>query len=64
MKFNLRNFFCLFLSKVKSDFSSSTDVDATSFITRCVAHVRGLKCEIVVDSHFDTVTVTGVRHRL
>ena len=64
VKFNLHTFFSLFLFKVKSDFSSSIDADATSFITRCVTHVRGLKCEIVVDSHFDTVTVMGVGHRL
>ena len=49
---------------MKSNFSSSIDVDAASFITRCVAHVRGLKCEIVMDSHFDTVTDTSLGHRL
>ena len=54
----------MFLSKVKSDLSRSIDVDATSFITRCVNHVRGLKSETVMDSHFDTMTVTGVGHRL
>ena len=39
-------------------------VDATSFNTRYVTHVRGLKYEIVMDSHFDTVTAIGVGHRL
>ena len=49
---------------MKSDFSRSMAVVATSFNTRYVTHVRGLKYEIVMDSHFDTVTAMGVGHRL
>ena len=57
-------FFNMFLSKIKADFFSNVDSDNTTTITKCVTHVQGLKCEIILDSHFNTVTVTGVGHKL
>ena len=56
-------FFILFFL-IKAGFSSNIDIDETTFITMCVTHVQGLKCELVLDSHFNTVTITGVGHRL
>lgn len=57
-------FFGMFLSKIKADFSSKIDADATTFITKCTTHVHGLKCELVLDSHFSAVEITGIGHRL
>ena len=45
-------------------FLSKINLDNTTIITKCVTHVQGLKCEIILDSHFNTVTVTGVGHKL
>ena len=57
-------FFSMFLSKMKSDFVSSIDIDETSTVSKCVTHIKGLQCEILLDSHFCTVSVTGVGHRI
>ena len=57
-------FFNMFLSKMKSDFVSSIDIDETSTVSKCVTHIKGLKCDILLDSHFCTVSVTGVGHRI
>ena len=57
-------FFSMFLSKIKADLSSYIDIDEITFITGCVTHVQGLKCELVLDSHFNTVTITGIGHSL
>ena len=57
-------FFSMFLSKTKSDFLSSIDIDETSTVSKCVTHIKGLKCEILLDSHFCTVSFTGVSHRI
>ena len=64
LNFVSNNFYQMFLSKVKADFSDSIDLDASSFVTKCITHVHGLKCELELDSHFKTVTVTGIGHRL
>ena len=56
-------FFNMFLAKIKSDFSDTLDSDNTTTVIKCVTHVQGLKCEISLDSHFNTVTVTGVGHK-
>ena len=57
-------FFDMFLSKIKSDFSKNIDSDKTTTFTKCVTHVQGLKCDVTLDSHFSTVTVTGIGHKL
>ena len=57
-------FFSMFLSKMKSDFVSSIDIDETSTVSKCVTHIKGLKCEILLASHFCTVSVTDVGHRI
>ena len=31
---------------------------------RCTTHVRGLKCELMIDDKTLTVTITGVGHRI
>lgn len=57
-------FFAMFLEKMKADFSRNTEIDNTTTTTKCIMHVQGLKCEIVLDSHFNTVTISGVGHKL
>ena len=57
-------FFHMLLSKLKAEFASSIEIDETSFISKCVTHIKGLKCEIIFGSHFCNVTVTGVGHRV
>ena len=64
MKFVSNIFYQQFFSKIKADFSDCIALDASSFITKCVTHVHGLKCELQLDSHFNTVTVTGIGHRV
>ena len=57
-------FFSMLLSKMKSDFVNSTDIDETSTASKCVTHIQGLKCEILLDSNFCTLSVTSVGHRI
>ena len=64
LKFVSNMFYQQFFSKIKADFSDCIALDASSFITKCVTHVHGLKCELQLDSHFNTVTVTGIGHRV
>ena len=64
LKFVSNIFYQQFFSKIKADFSDCIALDASSFITKCVTHVHGLKCELQLDSHFNTVTVTGIGHRV
>ena len=63
LNFVLSIFFNMFLAKIKSHFSDTLDLDNTTTVIKCVTHVQGLKCEISLDSHFNTVTVTGVGHK-
>ena len=54
----------MLFSKVKADFADSIDIDPLYFISKCITHVYGLKCELQLDSHFNTVTITWLGHRL
>ena len=58
MNFTSNAFFHMFLSKLKAE------IDETPFISKCVTHNKVLKCEIIFDSHFCNVTVTGVGNRI
>ena len=53
LKFVSNIFYQQFFSKIKADFSDCIALDASSFITKCVTHVHGLKCELQLDSHFN-----------
>ncbi|MES9882521.1 MAG: SGNH/GDSL hydrolase family protein [Sedimenticola sp.] len=67
-------FFQNFLAKMKADFSSGiteadlssgiTDRECTTGVTKCVTHVNGLRCEIVMNSHDKSVTLTGEGHKV
>ena len=48
---------------MKADFACSIEIDETSFISKYMTHVRGLKCEVALDSHFCNITVTGIGQR-
>ena len=63
MNFMSNAFFQMFQSKMKADFACSIEIDETSFISKYMTHVRGLKCEVVLDSHFCNITVSGIGHR-
>ena len=64
MRFMSNAFFHLLLSKMKADFACSIEIDNTSFISKYMTHVKGVKCQVILDSHFCNITVTGVGHRL
>ena len=64
MRFVSNAFFHLLLSKMKADFACSIEIDNTSFISKYMTHVKGVKCQVILDSHFCNITVTGVGHRL
>ena len=49
---------------MKADFACSIEIDNTSFISKYMTHVKGVKCQVILDSHFCNITVTGVGHRL
>ena len=54
----------MFLANVKADFvSDSINVDASSFVTKCLTHVQGSKCELLLESQFKTLTVTGIGNK-
>ncbi|MES9882532.1 MAG: SGNH/GDSL hydrolase family protein [Sedimenticola sp.] len=57
-------FFQDFLNKMKADFSDGMSPDNASSISKCFTHVRGLRCEIVMDSDSRSVSVTGEGHKL
>ncbi len=57
-------FFQDFLSKMQSDFTNSMSPENATCISRCSTHVKGLRCEIVMDSDKRTVCVTGVGHKM
>ena len=53
----------MFQSKMKADFACSIEMDETSFISKYMTHVRGIKFEVVLDSQFFNITVSGIGHR-
>ncbi len=63
IEFVSQGFFTRFAAKMQSDFSSSINIDRTSFVSKVTTHTKGMKCDIAMDSHFRTVTVTGVGHK-
>ncbi|MES9883778.1 MAG: GDSL-type esterase/lipase family protein [Sedimenticola sp.] len=56
-------YYTCFVAKMESDCSNSISLDKTSFVSKVTTHTQGLKCDIAMDSHFKTVTVTGVGHK-
>ena len=64
MKFMSNAFFNFFYEKMKADFACSIEIDTTSFISKYTTHVKGVKCHVIIDSHFCTITVAGVGHKL
>ena len=57
MRFMSKAFFHLLLSKMKADFACSIEIDNTSFISKYMTHVKGVKCQVILDSHFCNITV-------
>ena len=49
---------------MKADIACSIEIDNTTFISKYMTHVKGVKCQVILDSHFCNITVTGVGHRL
>ncbi|MES9883588.1 MAG: hypothetical protein ABW185_22240, partial [Sedimenticola sp.] len=59
-----QTFYGSFATKMEADYFCRIDLDRISFVTKYTTHVRGLRCDISMDSHFHDVTVTGVGHKL
>ena len=59
---NLYRIYSLMHSEKKniSNYTSSVDVDETSFVSRCTTHIKGAKCSIKLDSHFKSVELSGI----
>ena len=55
MKFMSNAFFNFFYAKMKADFACSIEIDETSFISKYTTHVKGVKCQVIIDSHFCSV---------
>ena len=62
--FQSRVLFDMFLKKVHSDFRQSVEKDETTFVSKCSTHIKGVKCDLKLDSHFKTVELSGFGFRL
>ena len=62
--FQSRVLFDMFLKKVHSDFRQSVEKDETTFVSKCSTHIKGVKCDLKLDSHFKTVELSGIGFRL
>ena len=49
-----------FKNKIHADYTSSVDIDETSFVSKCTPHILGAKCDIRLDRHFKTVELSGI----
>ena len=50
--------------KMHSDFRQSVEKDETTFVSKCSTHIKGVKCDLKLDSHFKTVELSGIGFRL
>ena len=57
-------FFGTFRRKINSDFMNSIDIDETNFISKCATHIKGVKCNIKVESRFKSVELSGLGFKL
>lgn len=64
ISFNSKVFFDMFKRKIHSDFLQSVDSDDTTFVSKCITHVKGAKCEIKLDSHLKTVELSGLGFKI
>ncbi len=57
-------FFIDLRDKLNSDFASSMSTSNGDTVSKCVTHVSGMRCEIVINSADRTVCATGEGHRV
>lgn len=57
-------FFSLFRRKVQSDFSSDPGMNKIEGALKYTTHVKGLKCDFLMDIEKNAVTDTGVGHKI
>ena len=54
----------MFQSKTHSDFQQNVEKDETTFLSKCSTHIKGVKFELKLDSHFKTVELSGMGYKL
>ena len=64
ISFLSRVLFDMFQSKTHSDFQQNVEKDETTFVSKCSTHIKGVKCELKLDSHFKTVELSGMGYKL
>ena len=64
ISFQSRVLFDMFQRKVHADFQQSVEKDETTFVSKCSTHIKGVKCDLRLDSHFKTVELSGMGFKL
>ena len=64
LKFISVAFFKCFYDKMKADYHLDIINPENNPVSTCLTHVRGLKCEMLIDRDSKSVKVSGVGHRM